>query len=124
MIKPNFDADDETEDDFPGESNACVFRCKRFRFSPDRQASCISDCDQEDGLVDRLKYYIEDNGDNDFPGNLSACVSRCKRLRFSPANQASCIAKLEDKHTNEGYTPYRFRLNTSEILNPFVLCSD
>ncbi len=74
--------------------------------------------------VASLIVDTEENGENDFPGNLSTCVSHCKRLQFIPVNQASCIAKREDKHTDEGYTPYRFRLNTSELLNPFVLCSD
>mmetsp|Transcript_8675 Transcript_8675/g.13053 ORF Transcript_8675/g.13053 Transcript_8675/m.13053 type:complete len:247 (-) Transcript_8675:1191-1931(-) len=82
--------------DLPGKPNTCVSRCKRLRFSPARQTSCITDCEQyDDGLGKRLNVDVEENKVDRFPGNHNACVSHCKRLGWSPARQDNCISACD-----------------------------
>ncbi len=78
--------------DFPGNQNACVSHCKKLRFGPERQASCIADCDQDGSLNERANFDADKERDNNFSGNQNSCVSRCKRLRFSPERHASCVS--------------------------------
>jgi len=87
-----FNAEHEIEGDGDslGDYNSCVARCKRLRFSPERQEQCIDECDESNGNSsdERASFGADDE---DSPGNHASCVARCKRLRFSPERQEQCI---------------------------------
>ena len=95
--KSNFGAEEADEEyELQGNQNDCVSRCKRLRFSPARQESCIDDCDRGDSLEKKSNFGAEEADEEyELQGNQNACVSRCKRLRFSPARQESCIADCD-----------------------------
>lgn len=99
---PSFGTD-SGEGDLPGKDAACVDRCKRLRFGPERRDQCIARCDRaEDGPREgsgglyEEEEGAEENGGADFPtGDGAACVAHCKRLRFGPERRDQCIARCD-----------------------------
>lgn len=96
--KSDFDTEESEEKsaDFPHNTNACVSRCKRPRFSPARQEKCIDECNEDESPSKRSDFNANDSEqiDSDPSGsNNNPCVARCNRLRFGPTRKADCIKK-------------------------------
>jgi hypothetical protein len=91
--------DEKAQDALPGNDNACVSRCKRLRFSHERQLACIEGCNEEDESPDQKAGFDSEGDKNrgDSPANSNGqpnpCKARCMRLRFSAERQADCVSK-------------------------------